>query len=76
MYLTFPKFAITHNISEDGDLRIPLEQMTVEDWGIPNYVLDGIDCCNNDLGSYKGRLDLMNGLLKDCAITTRANRKE
>ena len=50
--------------------------MTEDDWGIPNFVLDGIDAQNTDLDSYKGRLNLMNGLLKGRAVSTRANRKE
>ena len=34
MYLSFPKFSIAQAISEDGDLRVPLDPMSGKDWDI------------------------------------------
>ena len=75
MHLSFPKFSITQPIPENDDLRIALQPMTVDDWSIPNYILDGDNCSDDYSNNYKNRINILNGIAKGCAVTTRANRK-
>ena len=49
--------------------------MSKEDWDIPSYILDGDNCSDDYLSSYKNRIDMLNGIAKGRAVTTRANRK-
>ena len=53
MNLLFPKFSITQPILKNNDLRIPLQPMSADDWSIPNYILDGDNCSDDYLNSYK-----------------------
>ena len=64
MHLSFPKFSITQTNSEDGDLRVPLDPMSIEDWNIPTYVLDGDNCSDDYLNNYKDRIDMLNWIAK------------
>ena len=50
--------------------------MSVDDWNIPNYILDGEPCSHDYLNHYKYCIDLLNGTFKCCAVSTRKNRKE
>ena len=43
MHLRFPKFVITTDIPEYGDLRFPLQPLDEDNWSTPNLVCDGIE---------------------------------
>ena len=75
MHLSFPKFSIIQSIPENNDLRVPSQVLTDDDWNIPNYILDGDTISDDYLNNYKNRIDMLNGIKKGRAITTRANRK-
>ena len=53
MHLSFPKFSITQPIHENDDLRVSLQPMIVDDWSIPNYILDGDNCSQDYSNHYK-----------------------
>ena len=42
IYLTFPQFTVTDDIPANGDLKVPIQPLTDDDWGIPNFVYDGV----------------------------------
>ena len=42
MHLKFPSFTITDDIPKNRDLKVPIEPLTEDDWGIPNFICDGI----------------------------------
>ena len=75
MHLSFPKFSITQSIPKNNDLRVPLQVLTDDDWNIPNYVLDGDNISDDYLNNYKNRIDMLNGIAKDRAVTKYTNRK-
>ena len=58
MHLSFPKFSITQAISENGDLRVPLDPMSDEDWDIPAYILNVANCFDDYLNKYKNQIDM------------------
>ena len=75
MHLTFPKFSITQDILEDGDLRIKLQDLDTEDWGIPNFVCDGIEETDEHFENFNTRMHFLNQIFKGRAVT-RAQRKK
>ena len=75
MHLSFPKFSITQDIPLSGDLRVPLDPLSKEDWDIPPYILDSGEISDDYLNTYKNRINMLNGIAKGRAVTTRANRK-
>ena len=75
MNVLFPKFSITQPIPENDDLRIALQLMSVDDWSIPSYILDGDNCSDDYLNNYKNRVSMLNGNAKGRAVTTHANLK-
>ena len=64
IHLSFPIFSITQTIPQNDDLRIALQPMCDDDWSIPNYILDGDNCSNDYLNSYKNRINMLNGIAK------------
>lgn len=65
IHLNFPKFSITTDIPEDGDLRLPLELPTDANFGIPNFVCDGIKDENQHLYNFKTQMYFLNQVFKD-----------
>ena len=49
--------------------------MSDDDWSIPNYILDGDNCSDDYLNSYKNQINMLNGIANGQAVTTCANRK-
>ena len=49
--------------------------MSDNDWDIPGYILEGDNCTDDYLNNYKNRINMLNGIAKGRAVTTRANRK-
>ena len=76
MHLSFPKFHITRDIPEDGDLRLPLDVITDEDWGIPNFVCDGINDEDQHLDDFKTRMYFLNQIFKGRTMTRQQRKKE
>ena len=50
--------------------------MLVDNWNIPNCILDWGKCSHDHLNHYKNRIDMLHGIAKGRAVSTRANRKE
>ena len=76
MHLSFPKFHITRDIPEDGDLRLQLDVITAEEWGIPNFVCDGINDEDQHLDDFKTRMYFLNQIFKGRAMTRQQRKKE
>ena len=53
MHLSFLKFSITQPIPKNDDLRVPLQPMSIDNWSIPNYILNGHNYSDDYLSSYK-----------------------
>ena len=52
MHLTFPSFTITDDIPKNGDLKVPIEPLTEDNWGIPNFICDGIPLQDEQLDNF------------------------
>ena len=74
MHLTFPKFTITTDIPDDGNLRLPLKALNNDDWGILSFICDGIELEDEHLDVFQNRLDL-NQVFKGRVMTC-AHRKQ
>ena len=75
MHLSFPKFTITRDIPINGDLRLTLEPLNDNDWGIPNFICDGTELKDEHLDVFQTRLDMLNQVFKG-RVMTRAQRKK
>ena len=75
MYLTFPNFSIEQPIPPNGDLRLNLEHLTENDWGIPSYVCNGEENDLEHLDNFGHRLFFLNKIFRGRAVT-RAKQKE
>ena len=64
MHLTFPSFAVTTNIPEDGELRLPLEPLTKNDLGIPNFMCVRVPLQEKHLESLDTLFHFLNNALK------------
>ena len=64
MHLTFPSFTITNNIPKYGDLKVPIEPLTNDNWGIPNLICDGIPLQDEQLDMFATRLSFLDNVLK------------
>ena len=42
IHLTFLAFIVTDDIPANGDLKVQIQPLTKEDWGIPNFICDGV----------------------------------
>ena len=75
IYLTFPQFSSTQPIPSNGDLRLDLEHLTENDWGIPTYVCNGEENDLEHLDNFGHCLYFLNKIFRGHAVT-RAKRKE
>ena len=75
MHLSFPKFTITREFPINGDLRLTLEPLNDNDWGIPNFICDGTELQDEHLDVFQTRLDMLNQVFKG-RVMTRAQRKQ
>ena len=64
MHLTFPTFTVTGDIPADGNLNVPIQPLTEEDWGIPNFVCDGVPLQDEQLTTFSTRLTFLDNVLK------------
>ena len=64
MYLTFPSFSITADIPTNGDLKVLIEPLTEDDWGIPNFICDGIPLQDEQLDNFVTQLSFLDNVLK------------
>ena len=65
MHLTFLAFTITDNIPKNGNLKVPIEPLIEDDWGIPNFICDGVQLQDEQLNIFATRLSFLNNVLKD-----------
>ena len=42
MHLMFPAFIVTDNIPINSDLKVPIQPVTEDDWGLPNFICDDV----------------------------------
>ena len=64
MHLTFPTFTVTDDIPKNGDLKVPIEPLSEEDWAVPNFVCDGIPLQDEQLTNFGTRLAFLANVLK------------
>ena len=74
IHLTFPTFSISCPIPQDGDLRLTLDDLTDEDWGIPEHICNGKENDASHLEDFGNRLYFLNQIFKGRAVT-RAKKK-
>ena len=75
MHLTFPTFSVTCPIPEDGDLRLDLDDLTDNDWGIPEHICNGKENDASHLDDFRNRLYFLNQIFKGHTVT-HLQRKE
>ena len=64
MHLTFPTFTVTDDIPADRDLKVPIQPLTEDDWGISNFVCDSVPMKNEHLTTFSTRLAFLDNVLK------------
>ena len=69
MYLTLPTFTVEDDIPADGDLKVPIQPLTDDDWGIPNFVCDGVPLQDKQLTTFSTRLAFLDNVLKDRIVS-------
>ena len=63
MQLLITSFTITDNIPKKGDLKVLIEPLTEDDWGIPNFICDGIRLQNTQLENFATRSSFLDNVL-------------
>ena len=64
MHLTFPTFTVTDDIPANGDLKVPIQPLSEDDWAIPNFVCDGVPLQDEQLTNFGTRLAFLDNVLK------------
>ena len=64
MHLTFPTFTVTDDIPADGDLKVPIQPLSEDDWAIPNFVCDGVPLQDKQLTNFGTQLAFLDNVLK------------
>ena len=64
MHLTFPTFTVTDDIPKNGDLTVPIEPLSEDDWVVPNFVCDGVPLQDENLTNFGTRLAFFDNVLK------------
>ena len=64
IHLTFPAFTVTDDIPKNKDLKVPIEPLTEDDWGLPNFIYDGITLQDEQLSNFDTILLFLDNVLK------------
>ena len=64
MHLTFPTFTVTDDIPANRDLKVPIQPLTEDDWGIPDFICDGVPLQDEQLTTFATRLAFLGNVLK------------
>ena len=64
MYLTFPTFTVTDDIPANGDLKVLIQPLTDNNWGIPNFICDGVPLQDEQLTTFATQLAFLDNILK------------
>ena len=64
MNLTFHTFTLTDDIPKNEDLKVLIEPLIENDWGIPNFVCDGVPLQDEQLSNFTTRLSFLDSVLK------------
>ncbi|OEU11655.1 hypothetical protein FRACYDRAFT_244773 [Fragilariopsis cylindrus CCMP1102] len=73
MHLTFPNFTINTSIPSNGNLRLPLEALSPDDWGEPDFTYEAGG--DNYLDVFSNRINFLNRIHRGRAMT-RGQRKK
>ena len=62
MHLTFPTFTVTDDIPANGNLKVPIQPLSEDDWAIPNFVCDGVPLQDEQLTNFGTQLAFLDSL--------------
>ena len=64
MCLSFLAFTVTNDIPKNEDLKVSIQPLTEDDWGIHSFICDGVLIQDEQVNTFATRLFFLNNVLK------------